>query len=158
MMREFGLTHSRNQYSEEGLKESIDSNNKRSLVSGNTNIPSQILILHMEEEDARIVAAEMARLALPLEQVVTDKIEQARKEQAVIIEKILDLTKDLEKVESVMPESNLENVTAKFNEYSDRLEGCRKRVQAVKKRADAMLSKLGKPKSQPKIGVLIDLS
>lgn len=111
------------------------------------------------EENRSALAGEMEVLFRPLEEIVNDKIKLVREQQTDLGEKMENLARDLEKVESLLPPSELDELIDKLNSFSDRIENCQTRIRNVTKRADAMLAKLAKPKNNgPKTGTLIDLS
>ena len=110
------------------------------------------------EEDRAVVARHLEELALPLQTMVTEKIAEVKKQQEELGVKMQGLARDLEKVESVLPPSELDELIDKITAYCERVDGCRKRVAAVSKRADTMLVKLNRNRAQPKAGTLIDLT
>lgn len=110
------------------------------------------------DEARSVVSQKMEELALPLQTIVSEKITEVKKQQNELAAKMEELGKDLEKVESVLPPSELDGLIEKINSYCDRVETCRRRVAAVSKRADVMLNKLARARPQPKSGTLIDLT
>ena len=111
----------------------------------------------MEEKRAAVAKA-IEEMTKPMEEIVTENIAKVKAQQQELSEKIQQLASDLEHVQSVLPPSNLEDLVARINTYCDRIEGCRKRVVNVSKKADTLLARLSRTKGQPKFGTLIDLS
>jgi chromosome segregation ATPase len=107
----------------------------------------------MAETDCRVapeatLKEELLALIHPLEGLVANRLEKVKTEQAELLEKISVLVHEFEAIESSLPQTDLDAVTDTLNGYCDRIEKLRKRVAAVTKRAESILTKPAKPRLQ----------
>jgi chromosome segregation ATPase len=104
----------------------------------------------MSESDPRspseaTLTEEFMALVHPLEGLVVNRIEKVKTEQGELLEKISALTREFEIIESALPQTSLEKVTDTINNYCDRIENLRRRIAAVTKRAEAILTRTSRP-------------
>lgn len=118
-------------------------------------------LLRMDDHHAAL-SVEMQNMVKPLDELVTENIAKAKGQQSELNDKIRDMTLALERVESVLPLAELDDVIERINAVCDRFDNCKRRVVTVARRADGMMTKLLKPKVQaptPTAGIdtLIDI-
>ena len=110
-----------------------------------------------DDEYKAILTKEITNLSAPIEKLTVEQLNKAKEQQSSVLEKMNELIKSLQEIESTLPPSNLQETTDKINQLCSRIELCRARIQRVNKRAENMLNNLAKSKSQPKSGKLIEL-
>lgn len=97
----------------------------------------------MEPSQAKeIIVQKMVEINEPIEKTMKNSLNQANKEQQELIQKIQDMAKLLETIESTLPPTDYGEMVNKILNFCDRFENSRHRIQRVSQRAQRILQVL----------------